>query len=43
MARMAFTSPGKPAVMTGKPAESGDGGTPEPDYRYLLMPIRLAG
>jgi DNA polymerase-3 subunit beta len=42
-ARMAFTSPGKPAVMTGKPAESGEGGTPEPDYRYLLMPIRLAG
>lgn len=42
-ARMAFTSPGKPAVMTGKPADSGDGGTPEPDYRYLLMPIRLAG
>jgi DNA polymerase III subunit beta len=42
-ARMAFTSPGKPAVMTGKPADSGDGGTPEPDYRYLLMPIRLSG
>jgi DNA polymerase III subunit beta len=42
-ARMAFTNPGKPAVMTGKPADSGDGGPPEPDYRYLLMPIRLAG
>ena len=42
-ARMAFTSSGKPAVMTGKPADPGDGGTPEPDYRYLLMPIRLAG
>jgi DNA polymerase III subunit beta len=42
-ARMSFTSPGKPAVMTGKPAGSGDDGTPEPEYRYLLMPIRLAG
>ncbi len=37
-ARLAFTEPGKPALLTGKPAENG-----QPDYRYLLMPIRLAG
>jgi DNA polymerase-3 subunit beta len=37
-ARMSFTEPGKPALITGKPAEVG-----QPDYRYLLMPIRLAG
>jgi DNA polymerase III subunit beta len=36
--RMAFTEPGKPALITGKPAQDG-----QPDYRYLLMPIRLAG
>jgi DNA polymerase-3 subunit beta len=35
-ARMSFTEPGKPALITGKPAPDG-----EPDYRYLLMPIRL--
>ena len=37
-ARMSFTEPGKPALITGKPAEDG-----QPDYRYLLRPIRLAG
>jgi DNA polymerase III subunit beta len=37
-ARMSFTEPGKPALITGKPAPDG-----EPDYRYLLMPIRLGG
>jgi DNA polymerase III subunit beta len=37
-ARMSFTEPGKPALITGKPAPDG-----QPDYRYLLMPIRLAG
>jgi DNA polymerase III subunit beta len=37
-ARMAFTEPGKPALLTGKPAPEG-----QPDYRYLLMPIRLGG
>jgi DNA polymerase III subunit beta len=36
--RMSFTEPGKPALITGKPAPDG-----HPDYRYLLMPIRLAG
>ena len=34
--RISFTAPAKPAVITGKP----DGNQP-PDYRYLLMPIRL--
>jgi len=34
--RISFTEPGKPALLTGKP---GPDGTPE--YRYLLMPIRL--
>lgn len=34
--RIAFTEPGKPALLTGKPGP--DGG---PDYRYLLMPFRL--
>jgi DNA polymerase-3 subunit beta len=37
-ARMSFTEPGKPALITGKPATDG-----QPDYRYLLMPIRLGG
>jgi DNA polymerase III subunit beta len=36
--RMSFTEPGKPALITGKPAPDG-----QADYRYLLMPIRLAG
>jgi DNA polymerase-3 subunit beta len=36
-ARMAFTGPTKPAVLTGK--TDGDGGS---DHRYLLMPVRLA-
>jgi DNA polymerase-3 subunit beta len=38
IARMSFTEPGKPALITGKPATDG-----QPDYRYLLMPIRLGG
>jgi DNA polymerase-3 subunit beta len=36
--RLAFTEPGKPALITGKPGPDG-----QPDYRYLLMPIRLGG
>jgi DNA polymerase III subunit beta len=36
-ARLAFTGPTKPAVLTGK---AGDDGTA--DHRYLLMPVRLA-
>jgi DNA polymerase sliding clamp subunit (PCNA homolog) len=35
VARMALTTPAKPAVITGK--------EPESTYRYLLMPVRLAG
>jgi len=37
IARIAFTVAGKPALLTGKPGPDGS-----PDYRYLLMPIRLA-
>lgn len=36
-ARMTFTQPQRPAVITGKPGDGGD------DYRYLLMPMRLPG
>jgi DNA polymerase-3 subunit beta len=36
MARISFTSPTKPAVISGKSER-------EPDYRYVLMPIRSAG
>lgn len=36
--RISFTQPGKPALITGKPGPDG-----HPDYRYLLMPIRLGG
>jgi len=36
--RISFTEPGKPALITGKPAPDG-----QTDYRYLLMPIRLGG
>jgi DNA polymerase III subunit beta len=35
-ARISFTSPTKPAVITGKTER-------EPDYRYVIMPIRSAG
>jgi len=47
-ARLAFTTPGKPAVITGAPAadadESGAGPLADasPDYRHLLMPVRLS-
>jgi DNA polymerase-3 subunit beta len=34
--RIAFTEPGKPALMTGKPTTDGTA-----DYMYLLMPFRL--
>src|SRR3954468_12110028 len=37
VARLAMTPSTKPAVMTGKPANDED-----PDYRYLIMPIRLS-
>ena len=38
--RMAFTQPSRPAVLTGAADHDGDDAS---DYRYLLMPIRLAG
>jgi DNA polymerase III subunit beta len=37
-ARLSFTGPTKPAVLTGKAGDDAAG-----DYRYLLMPVRLAG
>jgi DNA polymerase III subunit beta len=37
-ARLSFTGPTKPAVLTGKAGDEASG-----DYRYLLMPVRLAG
>ena len=36
MVRLSFTTPTRPAVITGK-------GEAVPDYRYVLMPIRSAG
>jgi DNA polymerase-3 subunit beta len=44
VARLSFTTPTKPAVLTGGAggdagSESGSGGA----YRYLLMPVRLSG
>ncbi len=36
--RIAFTEPGKPALMTGKPGPDGTA-----DYQYLMMPFRLNG
>lgn len=37
-ARLHLTTPTRPAVLTGKPVEEGA----DPEYRYLLMPIRLS-
>jgi DNA polymerase III sliding clamp (beta) subunit (PCNA family) len=34
--RISFTTPTRPAVITGK-------GEAMPDYRYVIMPIRSAG
>lgn len=39
-ARLSFTQPQKPAVISGQPEADGDDDT---SYRYLLMPVRLAG
>ena len=39
--RLQFTSPTKPALITGS---TGNGDEPTPDYRYLVVPLRaLAG
>jgi DNA polymerase III subunit beta len=40
VAQLAFTTPTKPVVITGRPAFDEDG---PGDYRYLLMPVRLSG
>jgi DNA polymerase-3 subunit beta len=40
-ARLAFTTPTKPAVITGGSADGGSGSGS--DYRHLLMPVRLSG
>jgi DNA polymerase III subunit beta len=37
--RLQFTSPTKPALITGTPGSAQDG-KPEPDYRYLVVPLR---
>jgi len=44
-ARLSFTSPTRPAILTGKPASDvgDDGPAGATDYRYLLMPVRLPG
>jgi DNA polymerase-3 subunit beta len=39
---LSFTGPTRPAVLTGKRAETPVAGVPA-DYRYLLMPVRLSG
>jgi len=39
VARLSFTTPTKPAVLTGKPTDDGT----TPNYRYLIMPVRLSG
>ncbi len=45
---LSFTGPTRPAVLTGKREPGGvssadAGAEPAPDYRYLLMPVRLSG
>jgi DNA polymerase-3 subunit beta len=45
-ARMDFTSPLKPAVLSGVEEPADDSGAPAPrpgSYRYLIMPVRLPG
>jgi DNA polymerase III subunit beta len=39
-ARLSFTQPTKPAVLSGQNESDGDDDT---TYRYLLMPVRMAG
>lgn len=40
LARLSFTQPSKPAVISGQAEEDGPD---DPSYRYLLMPVRIAG
>jgi DNA polymerase-3 subunit beta len=37
--RFSFTQATRPAVLTGVD----DDGSPDDDYKYLLMPVRLTG
>ena len=39
IARLNFTTSTKPAILTGKPTEE----STTPEYRYLIMPVRLSG
>lgn len=39
-ARLAFTQPSRPAVLSGQAEPGGD---PDESYRYVLMPVRFAG
>jgi DNA polymerase III subunit beta len=39
-ARLAFTQPTKPALLTGQPEPDGE---PDDAFQYVLMPVRLAG
>jgi DNA polymerase III subunit beta len=44
--RLSFTQPTKPAVLTGQQEQDGDGAAAPAgsgSYRYLLMPVRMAG
>jgi DNA polymerase-3 subunit beta len=40
VAQLSFTTPTKPAVLTGKAAADAEANA---DYRYLIMPVRLSG
>jgi DNA polymerase-3 subunit beta len=41
---LSFTGPTRPAVLTGKRDAGASGDLAAiPDYRYLLMPVRLSG
>lgn len=39
-ARLSFTQPGRPAVLSGQAEADGE---PDDSYRYVLMPVRFAG
>ncbi|BAJ29716.1 MULTISPECIES: DNA polymerase III subunit beta [Kitasatospora] len=39
-AQLSFTTPTKPALLTGKPAVDAE---PDDAYQYLIMPVRLSG
>lgn len=43
VARLEFTTSTKPAILTGKAAAEAAAEAAVPDYRYLLMPVRLSG